>query len=158
MRQLEFVRCRGMVKTASVIVGRWCRLPGWKVAGVGCLGGGCIPLGPHLCNLVVLLPKKDSHTADICIFVIITQQTKFQKRNDNQTHIKSQFTGTLLQWGMAVLVIFYRKIHENIASTILSTCPFSRVSDPHFFLRIRIRAKIFMRIRILGVSGGGGWG
>ena len=25
-----------------------------------------------------------------------------------------------------------------------------------FFLRIRIRAKIFMRIRILGVSGGGG--
>ena len=27
-----------------------------------------------------------------------------------------------------------------------------------FFLRIRIRAKIFMRIRILGVSGGGGWG
>ena len=114
--------------------------------------------------------KKDSHTADICIFVIITQQTKFQKRNDNQTHIKSQCTSTLLQWGMAVLVIFYRKIHENIASTILSTCPFSRVSDPHFFLRIRIRAKIFMRIRIrakifmriririLGVSGGGGWG
>ena len=27
-----------------------------------------------------------------------------------------------------------------------------------FFLRIRIRAKIFIRIRILGVSGGGGWG
>ena len=25
------------------------------------------------------------------------------------------------------------------------------------FLRIRIRAKFFMRIRILGVSGGGGW-
>ena len=34
----------------------------------------------------------------------------------------------------------------------------TRASDPHFFLRIRIRAKIFMRIRILGVSGGGGWG
>ena len=36
----------------------------------------------------------------------------------------------------------------------------TRVSDPHFFLRIRIRAKIIMRIRIriLGVSGGGGWG
>ena len=37
---------------------------------------------------------------------------------------------------------------------------FSRVSDPHFFLRIRIRAKIFMRIRIriLGVSGEGAGG
>ena len=36
----------------------------------------------------------------------------------------------------------------------------NRVSDPHFFWRIRIRAKIFMRtrIRVLGVSGGGGWG
>ena len=31
------------------------------------------------------------------------------------------------------------------------------VSDP-FFLQIRIRAKIFMRNRILGVSGGGGGG
>ena len=42
-------------------------------------------------------------------------------------------------------------------SNLLFTYILDRVSDPHFLrIQIRIRAKIFMRIRILGVSGGKG--
>ena len=54
--------------------------------------------------------------------------------------------------------IAVRDLQSSQRNASVKSLLLARVSDPHFFLRIWIRAKIFMRIRILGVSGGGCWG
>ena len=74
----------------------------------------------------------------------------------NQTQVLA--SQGLVRKGWNVIVREELGYKDNPAPKNIET----RVSDPHFFLRIRIRAKTLMRIRIririLGVSGGGGWG
>ena len=63
----------------------------------------------------------------------------------------------LLQYMKNILdafVFFLNVAHQLYTITTCSSGFRIRI----FFLRIRIRAKTLMRIRILGVSGGGGWG
>lgn len=54
---------------------------------MGCLGGGCIPLGPHLCNLVVLLPVGEvlcGNAADERVRGIAVRE----QRTDTQQHLR----------------------------------------------------------------------
>ena len=94
------------------------------------------------------------------------QQQQHQQQHGSNTLLLNM-TNVIFVFLISEVYVIYELFHNKDqlkGQRVFENTDESRVSDPHFFLRIRIqiRAKIFMRIRIririLGVSGGGGWG